>query len=353
MRLLLLLLIISLTSCSDDTPFEDITPHLVVNWQEAPFENLSDYGFFMGELGGLIPHTSLILYEPAAELFTDESKKQRLIWLPKGTQMTYLSAEIAPAFPEGSIAIKTFFYENMLPQQARKILETRIMLKRGSTWEFYSYIWNETQTDASLSQNAISRDIQWVSELGGIKSTAYLIPSPNQCALCHGENEQTSPLGMIPMQLTKPLSSSPTAASQWNTLIQNNHIVNAPSELPYAMVSPWDNQETLNERARSYLHVNCAHCHSDSGNASDTPMRLNYHLTLNPQNLGLCISPGHQVPGQQMRLITPGIPEQSQVYFRMTQSMNEWQMPNFGRSIGDDRGVQLIGEWISSLNSCD
>lgn len=341
-------------SCSDNESVVEIPQHLEVNWQDAPFEKLSDYGFYKGNLNDLTPHPSLILYEPAAELFTDEAQKQRLIWLPKNTQMTYQSANRSPAFPEGSIIIKSFFYEKALPNATRKILETRVMLKRGSGWEFYSYVWNDEQSEANLSQTPIWVDLEWISDQGGNKATQYVIPSPNQCALCHGNGADAKPLGMQPMQLAMPLKSATNGVSQWADLIEKNKIVNAPNVLPIQMVSPWDTQKSLNERARSYLHVNCAHCHSEVGNASNTPMRLDYTLTVNnSQNLGICVQPVHQVVGEQMRIVTPGSPNQSQLYYRMGQSLNEWQMPNFGRTIHDTRGLQLINDWITSLENCD
>ena len=62
---------------------------------------------------------------------------------------------------------------------------------------------------------------------------------------------------------------------------------------PEDLVSPvdWrDETKDINDRARSYLDVNCGHCHSPTGNANSTGLYLNLVETRDI-NLGIYKKP--------------------------------------------------------------
>ena len=68
-------------------------------------------------------------YEPINSLFADYAHKKRFVWMPEGTQATYDGDGKIFDFPQGTILVKTFFYENVLPANDTQIIETRIYSK--------------------------------------------------------------------------------------------------------------------------------------------------------------------------------------------------------------------------------
>jgi hypothetical protein len=114
----------------------------------------------------------------------------------------------------------------------------------------------------------------------------------------------------------------------------------------------WDNAEsaTLDERARAYLEINCGHCHRPEGPGKNSGLDL---TTFSPSDHGLGIykspvaagagSGGHQYD------IVPGAPENSILVYRMQSLDPGTMMPELGRSLIHQEGVQLIKDWIRSM----
>lgn len=55
-------------------------------------------------------------------------------------------------FPNETILVKNFYYplDFSKPEGERKIIETRLLIRTKNTWEAYTYLWNEAQTEALL-----------------------------------------------------------------------------------------------------------------------------------------------------------------------------------------------------------
>ena len=88
------------------------------------------------------------------------------------------------------------------------------------------------------------------------------------------------------------------------------------------------------ERARSYLHANCAQCHR--GTVPD----LRFDTTL--ADSGLCA---------EKRLV-PNAPAASTLIMRMISDDPTFRMPRGNGLLVDEAGVELIEAWIESLESC-
>jgi hypothetical protein len=123
-----------------------------------------------------------------------------------------------------------------------------------------------------------------------------------------------------------------------------------PATLP-SLVDPFNATATLSDRARSYLHTNCAQCHRPGGPApTDLDLRFSTSLGLTnacnrtPQNgdLGL---------GASARLVVPGNAALSVLRERMNRR-DASGMPPLASHLVDSTGVTLITNWISSLSSC-
>jgi hypothetical protein len=70
--------------------------------------------------------------------------------MPEGTHATYNGDENIFEFPVGAVLVKTFYYENVIPGNISKNVETRLLIRKSDGWKAYTYVWNESQTDALL-----------------------------------------------------------------------------------------------------------------------------------------------------------------------------------------------------------
>ena len=82
-------------SCSDE-PYVAVEYSPVnYNLGEMPYDNLSEYNFFQGEMKDLSPVYGVIPYELISSLFTDYSIKNRFLWMPDGVT-SHVDIEICP-----------------------------------------------------------------------------------------------------------------------------------------------------------------------------------------------------------------------------------------------------------------
>ncbi|HXG12755.1 MAG TPA: c-type cytochrome, partial [Gemmataceae bacterium] len=119
-----------------------------------------------------------------------------------------------------------------------------------------------------------------------------------------------------------------------------------PSALP-RLVNPYDETASLDARARSYLHVNCAHCHQfGAGGTAEIDLRHDVPLE-QTKLLGVRPVQGtFDIP--DARLIAPGDPYRSVLFYRLSK-LGQGRMPMAGSEVLDDRGLRLIHDWIAQL----
>ncbi len=111
----------------------------------------------------------------------------------------------------------------------------------------------------------------------------------------------------------------------------------------------------LDDRARGYLDVNCAHCHQPLIGAADTSgLFLEYDRPFG-RDAGECKPPVAAGPGTGGfdYAIVPGNAAESIMDFRIDSDDIEVRMPEIGRSIIHTEGVQLIRDWINAMDPVD
>jgi mono/diheme cytochrome c family protein len=210
-------------------------------------------------------------------------------------------------------------------------------------WAGYTYEWNAAGTDAELV-------------VGGKSATkagqAWLYPSSGQCANCHTSAAGYS-LGLEVAQLNTDFTYTATGrtANQLETLAAIGMFtaeIGRPSELP-ALRNPLDAAASLDDRARSYLHTNCAQCHQPGG---PTPVSLDLRAATALVNTGTCnLEPTAGDLGIANALIVaPGEPARSVLLERMRRrDVNA--MPPLASNLVDSAGAALLGDWIASLSA--
>ncbi len=336
-------------SATDDTYIPIPVSPVVIDMDAFPFNTLSEYNFFEGDMKALEPVLGVIPYEPISTLFSDYAKKKRFVWMPSDVQATYVADNKFIDFPVGTILIKSFYYNTVQPDNNTRIIETRLMLRKADDWYFADYIWNEDQTEATFSLDGSFTNIDFL-ENGVAKSTNYRIPSAVECITCHKSQSNSVPIGVKPQNLNSIYVYADGSQNQLDKLIAEGYLEdNLPATIN-TVVNWSDETQPIDLRVRSYIDVNCAHCHSELTYCDYRPMRFAFADSANETNLGVCVDPDTEIPGMT-KIVAPSLKERSVMYFRLNTEAEELRMPLLGRTIIHEEAVALIGEWIDGLTT--
>ena len=142
------------------------------------------------------------------------------------------------------------------------------------------------------------------------------------------------------------------AENQLVYLAKNNYLQGLPDLSEVAQLPQWDNEALgLESRARAYLDANCGHCHNPKGPANTSGMFLDYH-TSNPAQWGINKPPIAAGKGSGGRSygIVPGKPNESILLYRMESLNPGMMMPEIGRKLKHEEGVELIKNWIKEMD---
>lgn len=317
-----------------------------------PKMKLSEYGFFTGNLADLKPAGHVLPYEVNAPLFSDYAEKARFIALPEGGMLTYHERG-AFGFPVGSVIIKNFYYplDANRPEKGRRILETRLLLREEKGWKALEYLWNTEQTDAILEVAGATFPVSWTDEKGKIQKIDYTAPNVNQCKGCHSYDGQFVPLGITARQLNRGPAHE-NQLLQWQKAGRLELPAGFdPAAAPRLSDYRHPDNSTLNDRARAYLDANCGHCHHAHGPAATSGMFLDI-FEQEPERLGINKTPVAAGRGSGNRKfgIVPGKPNESILVYRMEHDDPGIRMPELGRQLKHEEGVELIKKWIREMN---
>lgn len=352
-------MIVFLISCqktADEEGQKQATlPEVILEEETAngrfPYRRLSTYQFFSGELKALNPSPEVTFYKPASSLFTDNALKSRFVYIPEGEKAQIEGDDLK--LPKGSILVKNFYYPSDFrkPEVERKIIETRLMIHEENGWQAYPYIWNESQTDAVLKVVGGEFGVQYIDQHGKEQLINYLVPNKNQCKSCHNKNETMAPIGFQVKHLNNEINYGSNKANQLANLTELGKLEGFQNESAFAsMIDYEDQSQGLNDRAMAYLDINCAHCHSAEGPASTSGLFLNYDQR-DQMKLGINKTPvaAGSGAGNFKFDIVPGKPDESILIHRMNSTQVGVAMPELGRTVVDQKGLELIKAWISEL----
>jgi len=269
--------------------------------------NLSELNLFQGTLSDLNPSVYAFEYQLKTQLFTDYAFKQRLIALPTGESMTY-DGEGLPIFPENTLIAKTFYYYNdeRNPSAGKHIIETRILLKINGEWQTGDYKWNDDATEASLDPNGSEVPVSWVDQQGNENNITYKIPSNTDCFTCHNRYDIATPIG----PKIRTLNFEVNGENQIQHFIDSGYLTGLNSPDGLASIVNWeDTNASLEDRARSYFDVNCAHCHIPGGMCDvESNLNLDFATSFNDSKIfenrfNIRARMGFYIPGFSMPYI--------------------------------------------------
>lgn len=343
------------------------TPPQPANAPRFPHK-LSETGLFASTKDH-IPAPGVIPYSVNAALWSDGAEKLRLLAVPGDAQIEFETVtypQPAPGslpgwrFPHGTVLVKTFSLEmeEGNPASTRR-LETRLLHHEripgsdevgAQMWHGYTYVWNEAQTDAVLLDKNGRDEMYTIRQKDGTeRKQAWHFPSRAECTLCHTMSAKYV-LGVTTQQMNRDHDYGGVIANQIATL---NHIgmftrpvEKSPEELA-KLADYHDEQAALDDRARAYLHANCAHCHRKWGGGNAEFQLLSSLPLAETGTIGT-------LPGQgtfelnDPRIVVPGHPERSLVFFRM-QKLGLGRMPHIASTVIDEEGTALIKAWLEKM----
>ncbi|HEX5104387.1 MAG TPA: hypothetical protein VFV87_11280, partial [Pirellulaceae bacterium] len=313
------------------------------------------------------PAAGLIPYSVNAQLWSDHAIKERFIAIPGDAkigfdEVTYPqpSPGAPPGwkFPDGTVLVKTFSMETERGNPASaKRLETRLLhfQKFPGTeeygdqyWRGYTYVWNDEQTDAELLSADGADRVLKIKDGDKFVLQNYRFPSRAECTLCHTMGSKFA-LGVTTMQMNRDHNYGGTLANQLATLehigLFDKPLPKPPAELP-KLADYDDESQSLDTRARAYLHSNCAHCHIKWGGGN---AEFKLVSTLPLAELGIVgTPPGHgRFNLDDPKLLVPGQPDRSIILHRM-QLTTLGRMPHIGSRVPHESAIKLIREWIAA-----
>ena len=149
---------------------------------------------------------------------------------------------------------------------SRRRIETQLLHFDGRQWHGYSYRWNDDQTDATLVESPGAdrtlnvRDPRFPA---GVRTQTWHYPSRQECLLCHNSWNDYR-LGVYSAATGRRRSNHPPYASgdydarrSARRRMRTSTTAGPCHRWPRAAIV----RPISIAAARSYLQVNCAHCH--------------------------------------------------------------------------------------------
>lgn len=359
----------------------------------VPFpRKLSESGLFVSVAEHRM-QPGVIPYSVNAPFWSDGMYKERFFSLP-GTETISMTNNRGWNFPDKTVLIKSFAVEREAGNPAsRQWIETRFLTRQEGEWYGYSYRWNAAGTDADLVVAQGQDETFEIKTTAGTIRQAWHYPSRAECMMCHSRAANFV-LGLSTLQMNK---THDYAQGRDNQLLALEHAgilggfdwaAHAREELsrrsrrqagkrlekPYLhvngqqegqrqpppstllptsvaalprLVDPYDPHQDLTLRARAWLHSNCSTCHVPAG-GGNAQMELDFDTSLAGMKI-IDTKPTHNALGiPDARLVAPGDPQRS-VLLKRAGLRGPNQMPPLATSRTDDKGLELLRQWILSL----
>ena len=332
---------------------------------------LSETGVF-ADAKAQTPADGVIRYEPILPQWQDGATATHWLGLP-GTSAVSLFEKARPLpgqvnwhnfamqYPAGAVLAKTIRLD-LADGKGTRPVETQILHHDGEDWRGYTFAWRDDGSDADLVPADGAEKTFVVADRtmpGGKREQVWTYYSRTQCLSCHNAWSEYA-LSFVPKQLN-PIRAR-GEQSQLIALSRQGYIqlvgpkdevrppINETTAKQFGSFShPYANPDTQREdEARSYLHVNCAHCHRFGGGGGQVVLELDHAKTRKETGV-LDARPKQGDFGlTDARLVAPGDPARSVLYYRMAR-FGPGRMPHIGSERPDPAGLAVVHDWIVGL----
>jgi uncharacterized repeat protein (TIGR03806 family) len=345
-------------------------------------ERLSEWGIVTARGNALVMGADVLPYDLATPLFTDFAHKLRTVWMPPGTRAVFDDTTVFE-MPVGTVLSKTFFYPRadrhsgaahdaqpdtvaLTEDPGRdfvgaalnlgevRLIETRLLVHQPDGWDALPYVWDEARGDAFLTIAGAYAKVDAIDADGRARAVDYIVPTRNECASCHASDHTSGalhPIGIAARHLAKDYEHYEDGpAPQLSTWVAHGYLDRAPEGIRANAIWRAGAHDGLEHRARSYLDINCGHCHSAVGAADTSGLHLDM-ATADARRLGVCKPPvaAGRGSGGHAYSIVPGNPGASILVYRLASDDPAVRMPELGRTTTHTDAVTLIERWIESL----
>ena len=302
----------------------------------------------------LEPVESLIPYDLNLAFWSDGAAKDRWMCLPNDPEHPDSKIGFNPegewSFPNGTVFVKHFEMptDETRPELKRR-LETRLLV-RDATGSVYgvTYKWRPDNSDAELLASNFSETIL-IKTASGVRTQTWYYPSRQDCRVCHTD-KASGVLGVKTRQINRDTALGNGKVEnqllRWNRMGLFEPGFRREDVPNYARLSPPEESvRSLEERARSYLDANCAHCHRPGGTVAYFDARFDTPLPRQGLIEGqVLIDEGID----KAHVIAPNDIWRSIAFMRIN-TLEAMKMPPLAHETLDQRGLAVLKDWIESL----
>jgi uncharacterized repeat protein (TIGR03806 family) len=312
---------------------------------------LSQTGVFRS-LADLTPAPGLVPYDVNTPLWSEGARKRRWLGLPPGDAITF-----APtgewSFPAGTVVVKHFdlAIDETTPALTRR-LETRLLVvdETGNGYGV-TYRWRPDGSEPDLLPDGRTETFT-IKTAGGTRTQTWSYPTRTDCLACHTPAARFV-LGVKTRQLNREYTYAETGITDnqlrtWNYLgmldppLDEARIPTLPRLVPVTDARAW-----LEQRVRSYLDANCAHCHRP-GHTVQANFDARFETPLAEQGLLSAPTVSDSLGMLAPQVVTPRDLTRSMLYQRLARSDN-FRMPQVGRNLPDRDALAVFEQWIKQL----
>ncbi len=295
----------------------------------------------------------VIPYEVNSPLWSDAdaSYKHRYIWLPQGASIVP-NDSIGWDYPDGAVVVKNFSLDTIVGDVNSVILiETRLLVKQTDQWYYLTYEWKLDQTEAYLVNDRYGKDAifrRW--DNGQLVHWRWNYPSKSQCMQCH--QLSVGAVGINGPNMNRESALTP-GKNQLEDLVDKGILSkNLLAETPnlHRWYNTQDASATTEQKARSFLAMNCGYCHSNEYKAGGAHSFSYWTENQEPDYLDMESFAEVGYP----KFVYAGRPDSSYILKRMTSrgtfvTKNYSQMPPLGTFLVPEHALKAVSDWICQL----
>ena len=306
---------------------------------------LSKTGLFEELSPEMVNASGVYDYVLNTTMWQDGAESHYQIALPETSSIEWKANHEHWKYPANTVLVKTIQRDVTIDSFAvPQKVETQILHFDGLEWHPYSYLWNDSQTDAELVAADGTTKILGIpnpsAKMGG-EEVEYRVHSRAECASCHVPRAGHAIGFDLPNLDRKQQIEKMVQLGLFSQQI--------PEKQRKQKMVAVDHDGILNVKARSYLAINCAHCHRRGGGGTAHIEFPFTHDLKKTNSVSAAPTQGtFEIPGAE--IIAPSDPYRSVLYYRMS-TIGRGHMPHLGNQQIDSEGLALVREWIESLDS--
>ncbi|MCW1883489.1 PQQ-dependent sugar dehydrogenase [Luteolibacter flavescens] len=315
-------------------------------------KTLSATGIFTDR--NLTPKAGVVPYSLNTPAWADGAEARHWVILPESGRIGF-SPTGEYKWPGGTIFVQHFELITDHTANERRRIETRVLVldATGSFGYGVNYKWRADHSDADLVDAAGQEEVLKITDASGkSRDQTWTYPGSGLCFMCHTPNA-----GFVLGPKTRQLNGSHSYAAgrtdnqlrTWSYLQMFTEALDESAIAGHPRTCRIDDKTaSLEDRVRSYIDANCAHCHRPNGSGAlwdarfDTPLASQGLLHGEVRNT-FGIDGG--------KVVVPGDPAKSLLHRRMAATTPTEQMPPVTRNVPDQAALDAIAEWIRALDS--